>query len=218
MSIRSVAHRYAVAIVILALAFPAEYAFRSLIAPVPRLIYVGAVAVAAWYGGVRPGLLTAGLSAVILWREDILSGQPVNATEFALLAAYLAIAGLIIYLNACRARSNINAAATDGSEVIHLSNYLREKRRNSGADLAGTDRRGPLVLVYDLRSHFALARLTATELETYIAASDEAKQVYAYLRWAHEQIEHDIASLDEALKPSNHEESSATGGDTWSSE
>jgi hypothetical protein len=214
MSLRSVAHRYAVAIFILALAFAVEYAFRSLIAPVPRLIYVGAVALVAWDGGIGPGLLTVGVSAVILWFEDMSSGQSVSGTELSLLAAYLAIAGLIIYLNARRKRFNIDATVTNGPEIIHLSSYLREKRRNGGADVAETDRRGPLVIVHDLRSHFALAQLTATELGKCAAASDEANQVYAYLRWAHEQIDHDIAALDEVLKPSGHEGSSATGGDT----
>src|SRR5258706_14021985 len=54
--------RYGVALGTLTLAIVLSLLFRSLIGPVPFILFFAAVAVNAWYGGLRAGLL-----APLLW-------------------------------------------------------------------------------------------------------------------------------------------------------
>src|SRR5258706_9009887 len=57
--------RYGVALGTLTLAIVLSLLFRSLIGPVPFILFFAAVAVNAWYGGLRAGLLTPPVSVLL---------------------------------------------------------------------------------------------------------------------------------------------------------
>ncbi len=205
---RSVMRRYAVALLAVAFAYLIEVVLRSFGTPTPRLIAIGAVAFAVWYGGGGPGLFSIVMSAIMLLVEDITMRGTLDRAAIGLLVVYLAIAALVLSLNMRRLVATTADPVPSRPEIIHLADYLREKRRND-AGIPAADRRGPLVIAHDLRAHYELAHLTATELKRHIGTSDEAQQVFAYLQWAHEQIEHDIACLRQTLRSSSQEERSA---------
>jgi hypothetical protein len=207
-------HRYGVSILVIAFAVLLEIVLRTYILPIPGLVYAGAVAFTVWYGGTGPGVINTGLGAVALLIEYRLSNGAFSTREIGLLLAYLAIAGLITYLGTHRPQPVPETTTTPRPDVVRLTDYLREKRRDSSGGLSGTGRRGPLVIAYDLRSHYELAHLTATELAKYMSTSDDAKQLYAYLRWAHEQIERDTTCLEAATRPATQQASSDNGKDT----
>lgn len=211
---RSMMNRYGVSILAIAFAIILEIILRTYVVHIPGLVFTGVVAFTVWYGGTGPGVITTGLGAAVLLIEYLLSGSAFSTKEIGLLLVYLAIAGLITYLSTHRPQPLIETTTTPRPDVVRLTDYLREKRRDAGVGLLGTGRRGPLVIAYDLRSHYELAHLTATELAKYLSTSDDAKQLYAYLRWAHEQIERDITCLEAATQPATQQASSDNAKDT----
>ena len=95
---RTVRRRYGVAVVITALAVPSALAIDALHVHT-NLLFVAAIAIAAWYGGRGPGLLSSVLSLFAIayfFPREIPGGEGVpGVAEAAYLAAFLFVASII---------------------------------------------------------------------------------------------------------------------------
>jgi PAS domain S-box-containing protein len=105
--------RYGVALGTLTMALVFSLLLHSLITPVPFILFFAAVAVNAWYGGLRIGLLTACI-ALLLTNYFLI--EPYYALAFELgdllrSAVFLFVAGLISWLSEARRSAEARAYA-----------------------------------------------------------------------------------------------------------
>src|SRR5262245_7406680 len=103
--------RYGVALISVAIAFIARFELESSLGDVaPLLVFTLAVMVAAWYGGLKPGFLATGVSAIIgdyFFIEPLYSFRIYSVEERIEVALFLCIGILISILSQARISSEM---------------------------------------------------------------------------------------------------------------
>lgn len=124
----SASERYAVALICAGLALTGHLALRTLAGANFFPIFLAAVALGAWYGGLWPGLLTVGSSSVgllVLPRLSSVPPQVASPPDAGSLAMFVAsgavLAWLIAFLLGARRRAERAAARTERVHALNLS-------------------------------------------------------------------------------------------------
>jgi PAS domain S-box-containing protein len=125
--------RYGTAVLAIAVAAVLEHWLAPIVGPMPMALYFPAVLVAAWYGGLGPGLLATALALAVpdLLRGVPAVGAPVGDAQEALRRAVFALVGIITsWLNEVvyRQRIQLESAVAEALES--------EKRFRLTADYA----------------------------------------------------------------------------------
>jgi PAS domain S-box-containing protein len=99
--------RYGVAVALVAVAAAITAALQTWLSPTPLASFYGAVVLAAWFSGLRPALLTVGLSVVaISYWVFLPSGVwTLGWSEAIRLITFVIVSGLVVTLSASRDRA-----------------------------------------------------------------------------------------------------------------
>jgi PAS domain S-box-containing protein len=130
-SIRFHLKGYSVAVIAVVIAFVLTQLIWSLIQPHLYPLFLGAVMVSSWYGGMGPGLFAIALSAVLcdyFFVPPIYSLLP-SRDGIVGLIQFVLVAGLISYLNT-RLRSTQQIAQRNAREAQQNYEYLRQSQES----------------------------------------------------------------------------------------
>lgn len=100
--------RYGTALWSVAIALLLELALRSVIQPIPAMLFFAAVMFSSWYSGFGPGLLATSLSTLCInyFFLKPIYGLNWTATDFLLLSVFVSVSLLISSLNAARRQAH----------------------------------------------------------------------------------------------------------------
>src|SRR5262245_30784721 len=128
--------RYGVALTSIAITFIARYELESALGDVaPLIVFTLAVMIAAWYGGLGPGLLATVLSAIIgdyFFIEPLYTFRIYNVAERIEVALFLCIGILISILSQARISSEMNrqqllASEQEARRAAETANRLKDE-------------------------------------------------------------------------------------------
>jgi signal transduction histidine kinase len=128
--------RYGVALISIAIAFLARFELESALGDVaPLLVFTLAVMVAAWYGGLKPGLMATVLSAIIgnyFFIEPLYTFRIFNVAERIEVALFLCIGILISILSQARISSEMKrqqllVSEQEARKTAEAANQLKDE-------------------------------------------------------------------------------------------
>ena len=107
--------RYGVAVALVAVAVAITIALQPWLSPTPLAPFYGAVVLAAWFSGLRPALLTIGLStvAIALWAFWPFGMWVLGWSEASRLTTFVIVSVLIVALSASRDRAETALRASE---------------------------------------------------------------------------------------------------------
>ena len=164
---RSPFRRYAVAILSFTLSLLVRLALSSVLSlTVPYITFFPGIMVSAWFGGLGPGLVTTGLSALAslyFFAGPLSSSRAISKTDLAGQAVFLAAGAVISWLN----------------EALHQARQRAESellaRRQSEAAIRESEER------YRVMAEAASdGMITIDEHSTILFANDAAARMFGY--------------------------------------